>query len=198
MAHGIVKIAKPIGVIGSITPTTNPVITLMHNSVMSLKCGNAIIICPHPRAKKMGVRAVELMNQALEKPGAPKNLIQIIPEPTMELSAGLMRVVDKCLCTGGPGLVKAAYSSGKPAIGVGQGNVQVLVGRDVDLEDVAKMVITGRTFDNGVLFTCEQNVIVPREKTSEMVAAFQRNGVYCIDNETDAETLRNCAFPTAL
>ena len=132
----IAKVAKPIGVIGSVTPTTNPVITVMHNSACAMKCGNAIIICPHPRAKGVGVKTVELMNAELEKLGMPKNLIQIIPEPTMQLSAGLMSAVDLCICTGGPSMVKAAYSSGKPAIGVGQGNVQVMIDRDVDLKEV--------------------------------------------------------------
>lgn len=194
-ANGIVKIAKPIGVIGCVAPTTNPIITLMQNSACALKSGNAIVICPHPRAKNCGVKTVELMNEALKKIGAPENLIQIIPEPTMELSGGLMKVVDLCICTGGPGMVKAAYSSGKPAIGVGQGNVQVMVDRDVDINAVAEMVVVGRTFDNGVLCTCEQNVIVPEEKVDEMVAALKDQGAYYIDNETDAQILRDCAFP---
>ena len=193
--NGIMKVAKPIGVVGCVTATTNPVINPMHNSMCALKCGNAVIICPHPRAKGVGVRAVELMNEALDKLGMPKNLIQIIKEPTMELSAGLMKTVDLCICTGGPGLVKVAYSSGKPALGVGQGNVQVLVDRDVDYDEVAKMVIAGRTFDNGVLCTCEQNVICPKDKVDEMVAALRANGAYYIDNQADADKVRNSAFP---
>ncbi len=192
---GIIKVAIPIGVVGAITPTTNPVITPMHNAMMSLKCGNAIIICPHPRAKNVGVKTVELMNAALKELGMPENLIQIIPEPTMELSAGLMGASDICIATGGPGMVKAAYSSSKPALGVGQGNVQVIVDNDVDIAEVAKMVVTGRTFDNGILCTCEQNVIVPRAKEAEMIAALKANGAYYIDNEEDAEILRDCAFP---
>ena len=196
--NGILKVAKPIGVVGCVTASTNPVINPMHNSMCALKCGNAVIICPHPRAKGVGVRAVELMNEALDKLGMPKNLIQIIPEPTMDLSAGLMKAVDLCICTGGPGLVKVAYSSGKPALGVGQGNVQVLVDRDVDYNDVAKMVITGRTFDNGVLCTCEQNIICPKDKADEMIAALKANGAYYIDNQEDADKVRNSAFPDAV
>lgn len=195
---GIVKVAKPIGVIGCVTATTNPVINPMHNAMCSLKCGNAVIICPHPRAKQVGARTVELMNEALDKLGMPKNLIQIIPEPTMELSAGLMRSVDLCICTGGPALVKVTYSSGKPAYGVGQGNVQVLVDRDVDYDEVAKMVIAGRTFDNGVLCTCEQNIICPRDKADEMIAALKANGAYYIDNQEDADKLRRSAFPDGI
>ena len=173
--NGIMKVAKPIGVVGCVTATTNPVINPMHNSMCALKCGNAVIICPHPRAKGVGVRAVELMNEALDKLGMPKNLIQIIKEPTMELSAGLMKTVDLCICTGGPGLVKVAYSSGKPALGVGQGNVQVLVDRDVDYDEVAK--------------------ICPKDKVDEMVAALRANGAYYIDNQADADKVRNSAFP---
>ena len=194
-ATGIVKIAKPIGVIGCVTATTNPVINPMHNSMCALKCGNAVIISPHPRAKRVGVRTVELMNEALDKLGMPKNLIQIIPEPTMALSQGLMRTVDVCICTGGAALVKVAYSSGKPAYGVGQGNVQALVDRDVDLNEAAKMIITGRTFDNGVLCTCEQNIICPRDKEEEMIAALKANGAYYVGTEEGAEKLRRSAFP---
>lgn len=193
--NGIMKVAKPIGVVGCVTATTNPVINPMHNSMCALKCGNAVIICPHPRAKGVGVRAVELMNEALDKLGMPKNLIQIIKEPTMELSAGLMKTVDLCICTGGPGLVKVAYSSGKPALGVGQGNVQVLVDRDVDYDEVAKMVIAGRTFDNGVLCTCEQNVICPKDKVDEMVAALRANGAYYIDNQARCRQGPQQRFP---
>ena len=197
-ANGILKVAKPIGVVGCVTATTNPVINPMHNSMCALKCGNAVIICPHPRAKGVGVRAVELMNEALDKLGMPKNLIQIIPEPTMDLSAGLMKAVDLCICTGGPGLVKVAYSSGKPALGVGQGNVQVLVDSDVDYNEVAKMVITGRTFDNGVLCTCEQNIICPKSKEQEMIAALKANGAYYIATQEEADKVRNSAFPDAV
>ena len=196
--NGIMKVAKPIGVVGCVTATTNPVINPMHNSMCALKCGNAVIICPHPRAKGVGVRTVELMNEALDKLGMPKNLIQIIAEPTMELSAGLMKEVDLCICTGGAGLVKVAYSSGKPALGVGQGNVQVLVDRDVDYNEVAKMVITGRTFDNGVLCTCEQNVICPKDKVEEMIAALKANGAYYISTQEEADKVRESAFPDGI
>ena len=194
-ATGIAKVAKPIGVIGSVAPTTNPVITIVHNSACALKCGNAIIICPHPRAKMVGVRTTELIHQALAKLGMPQNLIQIIPEPTMELSAGLMGVVDLCICTGGPSMVKAAYSAGKPAIGVGPGNVQVMVDRDVELSQVVEMVIAGRVFDNGILCTCEQNMIVPLEKREEVIWCARQAGAFVIDDEKDAQALRDVMFP---
>lgn len=192
---GLVEVAKPIGVIGCVAPTTNPVINVMQNAMCALKCGNSMIVSPHPRAKHSSVKTVEVINEALAALGMPKNLIQVITEPSMELSAGLMSAVDLCICTGGPGLVKAAYSSGKPAIGVGQGNVQVLVDRDADLDQVAAMVIKGRTFDNGVLCTCEQNVICPEDKKEEMIAALKKHGAYYIGNSDDAAKLRDTAFP---
>ena len=198
LKNGIVKVAKPIGVVGCVTATTNPVINPMHNAMCALKCGNAVIVCPHPRAKKVGTRTVDLMNEALRELGMPENLIQIIPEPSMELSAGLMRLVDLCVCTGGPALVKVTYSSGKPAYGVGQGNVQVLVDRDVDYDEVAKMVIAGRTFDNGVLCTCEQNIICPRDKADEMIAALKNNGAYYIDDQKEVDRVRESAFPNGV
>ena len=193
--NGIVKVAKPIGVIGCVTATTNPVINPMHNSMCALKCGNAVIISPHPRAKKVGTRTVEIINEALAVLGMPENLVQVIAEPTMELSAGLMRSADLCVCTGGPSLVKTAYSSGKPVYGVGQGNVQVLVDRDVDFMETARMIIEGRTFDNGVLCTCEQNIICPRDRAEEMIAAVKANGAYYIGTQEEADKVRNSAFP---
>ena len=193
--NGIVKVAKPIGVVGCVTATTNPVINPMHNAMCALKCGNAVIISPHPRAKGVGARTVEVMNEALDRLSMPRNLIQIIAQPTMELSAGLMKAADLCVCTGGPALVKTAYSSGKPVYGVGQGNVQVLVDRDVDYDKTARMIIEGRTFDNGVLCTCEQNIICPRDKAQEMIAALKAHGAYYIAAQEEADKVRNSAFP---
>lgn len=193
--NGIIKVAKPIGVVGCVTATTNPVINPMHNAMCALKCGNAVIISPHPRAKGVGARTVEVMNEALDRLSMPPNLIQIISEPTMELSAGLMKAADLCVCTGGPALVKTAYSSGKPVYGVGQGNVQVLVDRDVDYDKTARMIIEGRTFDNGVLCTCEQNIICPRDKAQEMIAALKAHGAYYIAAQEEADKVRNSAFP---
>lgn len=193
--NGIIKVAKPIGVVGCVTATTNPVINPMHNAMCALKCGNAVIISPHPRAKGVGARTVEVMNEALDRLSMPRNLIQIIAQPTMELSAGLMKAADLCVCTGGPALVKTAYSSGKPVYGVGQGNVQVLVDRDVDYDKTARMIIEGRTFDNGVLCTCEQNIICPRDKAQEMIAALKAHGAYYIAAQEEADKVRNSAFP---
>lgn len=193
--EGIVKVAKPIGVIGAVAPTTNPTMTPMQNAMIALKGANAIIVGPHPRAKKTGVKTVRLMREALKSVGAPEDLIQIIPEPTVELSGLLMSECDACISTGGPGMVKAAYKSGKPAFGVGAGNVQTLVDLDVDLAEVAKKVAASRTYDNGVLCTCEQCVHVPASKHDELVEELVKQGAYYISKPEDVETLRKGLFP---
>lgn len=195
-AEGIVKVAKPIGVIGVVSPTTNPTMTPMQNAMIALKGGNAIIVGPHPRAKKTGVETVNLMRQALKEVGAPEDLIQIVPEPTVEISGLLMSECDACISTGGPGMVKAAYSSGKPAFGVGAGNVQTLVDRDADIADVADKVVVSRIYDNGVLCTCEQCVHVPAEKFDELVGEIVKRGAHYISEPADVDALRKGMFPT--
>ena len=195
-AEGIVKVAKPIGVIGVVSPTTNPTMTPMQNAMIALKGGNAIIVGPHPRAKKTGVETVNLMRQALKEVGAPEDLIQIVPEPTVEISGLIMSECDACISTGGPGMVKAAYSSGKPAFGVGAGNVQTLVDRDADIADVAQKVVVSRIYDNGVLCTCEQCVHVPVEKYDELVAELVKLGAHYISEPADVDALRKGMFPT--
>lgn len=193
--EGIVEVAKPIGVIGAVAPTTNPTMTPMQNAMIALKGGNAIIVGPHPRSKATGVETVRLMREALKEVGAPEDLIQIIPEPTVELSGLLMSECDACISTGGPGMVKAAYKSGKPAFGVGAGNVQTLVDVDADLAEVAKKVAVSRTYDNGVLCTCEQCVHIPAEKHDEMVAELEKQGAYYISKPEEVEAMRKGLFP---
>lgn len=193
--EGIVEVAKPIGVIGAVSPTTNPTMTPMQNAMIALKGGNAIIVGPHPRAKKTGVETVRLMREALKSVGAPEDLIQIIPEPTVELSGLLMSECDACISTGGPGMVKAAYKSGKPAFGVGAGNVQTLVDTDADIAEVAKKVATSRTYDNGVLCTCEQCVHIPASRHDEMVDELVKQGAYYISKPEEVEALRKGLFP---
>lgn len=191
---GVVEIAKPIGVIGCVAPTTNPTMTPNHNAMIALKGGNAIIVCPHPRAKKTGVKTVELMRQALGELGYPQDLIQIVPEPTMEASGLIMQLCDACVSTGGPGMVKAAYSSGKPAFGVGAGNVQSLVDTDVDLAEAAAKIAKSRTYDNGVLCTCEQCVHIPAGQYDEMVRLLVAQGGAYIGTDEDVAALRSAMF----
>jgi succinate-semialdehyde dehydrogenase len=195
--QGLVEVAHPKGVIGAISPVTNPVMTPMHNAMITLKGANAIIIAPHPSGKNVGKKTCDLMRAALKSVGAPEDLIQCI-DPGMisiESSAALMGMVDVCVATGGPGMVKAAYSAGKPAYGVGAGNMQCLVDADADIVDAVPKIIRGRCYDNGVLCTCEQNVICPETKLDEIMAEFGKQGGYYIKDQADVEKLRAYAFP---
>lgn len=193
--EGIIEVAKPIGVIGCIPPTTNPTMTPAHNAMCALKGGNALLISPHPRAKKTGVETVRLMREALEAVGAPADLIQIIPDPTMEISGLVMSMCDATIATGGPGMVKAVYSSGKPAFGVGAGNVQTLVDADADLADSAQKIVKSRIYDNGVLCTCEQCVHVEASRYDELVKLLIENGAFYISDKADVDALRAALFP---
>ncbi|MBP2628897.1 MAG: hypothetical protein H6Q68_3608 [Firmicutes bacterium] len=191
---GLVYIAKPKGVVGAVSPTTNPVITPMGNAMFAIKGRNSIIIAPHPRAVKVSIHTVRLMNDAIRKLGGPENLIQLMDQPSMELTQGLMKACDVIVATGGMGLVKAAYASGKPAYGVGAGNVQVIIDRDYDVEQAAKDIIMGRKFDNGVICAGEQSIIAPIEQHAQVMAAFVKNGAYYVEDETTVEKFRNVLF----
>ncbi|MCR4672994.1 MAG: aldehyde dehydrogenase family protein [Lachnospiraceae bacterium] len=192
---GVVEVAKPIGVIGCVSPTTNPTMTPNHNAMIALKGGNAIIVCPHPRAKQTGIATVELMRKALKDIGCPEDLIQIVEDPTMEASALVMKLCDATIATGGPGMVKAAYSSGKPSFGVGAGNVQSLVDTDVDLKVVAPKIAKSRTYDNGVLCTCEQCVHVQADQFEELKDLLVAQGAYYIGGEEEVNAVRKAMFP---
>jgi succinate-semialdehyde dehydrogenase len=135
------------------------------------------------------------MRQALKELGAPENLVQVIEEPTIELSGMLMQMCDACVSTGGPSMVKAAYSSGKPAFGVGAGNVQSLVDQGIDLKTAAEKIARSRTFDNGVLCTCEQCVHVHRDELTTLASLLQEQGAAYISNPQDVEALREVMFP---
>lgn len=192
---GIIEVAKPIGVIGCIPPTTNPTMTPMHNAMCALKGGNALLVSPHPRAKKTGVETVNLMRRALREVGAPEDLIQVIPEPTMELSGLVMAMCDATIATGGPSVVKAAYSSGKPSFGVGAGNVQSLIDTDADLEESAGQIAASRIYDNGVLCTCEQCVHVHKSQYDDMVRLLVRQGGAYLSTPEEVDALRRGLFP---
>ncbi|WP_432405979.1 aldehyde dehydrogenase family protein [Wukongibacter sp. M2B1] len=191
---GIVEVAKPMGVVASVTPTTNPIVTPMCNAMFALKGRNSIIIAPHPRAKGCSSYTVKLINKALKKCNAPENLIQIIEEPSIELTSELMKMADVVVATGGMGMVKSAYSSGKPAYGVGAGNVQCIIDRDVDLKEVVPKIITGRTFDNGIICSGEQTVIAHEDDYYKVIEEFKKNGAYYIENPKEKEALRKTLF----
>jgi succinate-semialdehyde dehydrogenase len=190
----IALVAKPMGIIGAVTPCTNPVVTPMCNVMFALKGRNSIIIAPHPRAKKCGKFLVDLFNEALLKYNAPRDLVQIIEEPSKELTQELMKKVDVVVATGGMGMVKAAYSSGKPAFGVGVGNVQVIIDRDADIKEVVPKIITGRAFDNGIICSAEQTVMVPEEKFNELVSEFKAHNCHLISDKDEKERLRKTLF----
>ncbi|MBP0990853.1 MAG: aldehyde dehydrogenase family protein [Oscillospiraceae bacterium] len=195
---GITEIARPVGVVGAVTPCTNPVVTPMCNAMFALKGLNAIIIGPHPRAKKTSTETVRLMNEAIAKLGAPKDLIQIIDEPTIELSAELMKSVDVVVATGGMPMVKSAYSSGKPAYGVGAGNVQCIIDRGVDYAKEVPMVVEGRAFDNGIICSGEQTAIIPEEDYDKIIAEFVKAGCYYIDDADTVAKVTDTIFPNGV
>lgn len=191
---GVVKVAKPVGVVSAITPMTNPIVTPMSNAMFAIKGRNPIIIAPHPKAMACGIKTVNYMNEQLEKLGAPKNVIQILDIPNMELTQMLMRRTDVVIATGGMAMVRSVYSSGKPALGVGAGNVQVLVDRGVDYSAAAEMIIAGRAFDNGIICTGEQSVIAPREDFDTVMKCFAEKGAYVVPN-SERNALRDAIFP---
>ena len=191
---GIVEIAKPIGVISSICPTTNPIVTPMSNAMFALKGRNAVIVAPHPRAKNCSSYTAKLINESIKKLGAPDNLIQVIEEPTLELTNELMKSSDAVVATGGSAMVNAAYSSGKPSFGVGPGNVQVIIDRNVNFNDVSKKVILGRSFDNGIICSGEQSIIVHENDFDEVIDAFKSNGGYVVSDSGEKQILKDTLF----
>lgn len=195
---GIVEVAKPKGVIGCITPTTNPNMTPMQNAMIALKGGNAVVVCPHPRSKKSSMETCELMREALDKCGAPKDLIQCVENPTAEISSLVMSMTDVCVATGGSAMVKAAFSSGRPAYGVGPGNVQVLIDNDADIDDAVTKILAGRIYDNGILCTCEQSVIVPEHIYAKVIEVFKSKGAYYIEDAQTLDKLRRAVFPDGI
>jgi succinate-semialdehyde dehydrogenase len=191
---GIALVAKPMGVVGAVTPCTNPVVTPMCNIMFALKGRNSVIIAPHPRAKKCGKYVVDLFNEAIAKYNTPANLVQIIQEPTIELTSELMKKVDVVIATGGMGMVKSAYSSGKPAYGVGVGNVQVIIDRDADIKDAIPKIIVGRAFDNGIICSAEQTIMIPEEKFQEVIEEFKAHGCHFVSDPEQKKRLGETLF----
>ena len=191
----MLEIAKPMGVVASVVPSTNPVVTPMSNAAFALKCRNSVIFTPHPRAIKCTQLLVKMFREEMKKLGFPEDLILMVDEVSNEESFRLMSACDIVVATGGMGMVKAAYSCGKPAFGVGQGNVQCIVDDNVDLEEAAKKIIAGRIFDNGLICLGEQTVFVPEGKLGDFVAAMERNGAYYVDDEATLDKVREAVFP---
>lgn len=188
-AYGIQKIAEPIGVVAAVIPTTNPTSTAIFKALLCLKTRNGMILSPHPKATDCTIAAAKVVLEAAVAAGAPEDIIGWIDQPALELSNQLMREADLILATGGPGMVKAAYSSGKPALGVGPGNTPALIDDSADLLLAVSSVIHSKTFDNGMICASEQSVVVLDSIYDAVKAEFLRRGCYVLNAE-EAEKLR--------
>ena len=192
--NGVIVLAKPMGVLGCVTPTTNPTITPLVNGMCAVKCANSLVVSPHPRAKNTTMKTVEYMNEAIIAAGGPADLVLCIDKPDVDVSGLLMKKVDVILATGGPDMVKAAYSSGKPAFGVGAGNSQSIIDRGIDFDEAAVDIIDGRTFDLGVICAGNQCIHVHEDDYEAMKAACERAGAYWADSEDEVNKLRDTLF----
>ena len=185
-ASGMKKIAEPIGVIAAVIPTTNPTSTAIFKCLLALKTRNAIIISPHPRAKESTIAAAKIVLDAAVKAGAPEGIISWIDVPSLDMTNTVMKESDIILATGGPGMVKAAYSSGKPALGVGAGNTPAIIDESADIILAVNSVIHSKTFDNGMICASEQSVIVDKKIYDKVKAEFKARGCYFLDaDETE-------------
>ena len=193
-AYGIKKIAEPVGVIAAVIPTTNPTSTAIFKTLMALKTRNGMIISPHPRAKACTIAAVKVVLDAAVKAGAPEGLLAWIDVPSLELTNTIMKEADLILATGGPGMVKAAYSSGKPALGVGPGNTPAIIDDTADLKLAVNSVIHSKTFDNGMICASEQSVIVLDAVYDQVKAEFAARGCYFLNPE-ETEKVRKTILP---
>ena len=185
-SFGITKIAEPVGVIAAIIPTTNPTSTAIFKSLLALKTRNGLIFSPHPRAKKSTIAAAKVVLDAAVAAGAPEGIIGWIDEPSVPLSGLIMKEADLILATGGPGMVRAAYSSGKPAVGVGAGNTPAIVDDLADIKTAAASIVHSKSFDNGMVCASEQSVVVLKGVYNEFKKEMQARGAYFLTaEETD-------------
>ena len=182
-AFGITKVAEPIGVVAAVVPTTNPTSTAIFKALICLKTRNGIIFSPHPRAKHATIEAARIVLEAAVKAGAPKNIIGWIDEPSLEMTQRVMSECDITLATGGPGMVKAAYSSGKPAIGVGAGNTPAIIDDTAHIKMAVSSILMSKTFDNGVICASEQEVIVMDSIYNEVRKEFIARGAYFLKGD---------------
>ncbi|MEA4970790.1 MAG: bifunctional acetaldehyde-CoA/alcohol dehydrogenase [Candidatus Pelethousia sp.] len=182
-AYGTMTIAEPIGVVAAVIPTTNPTSTAIFKTLICLKTRNGIIISPHPRAKHATIAAAKAVLEAAVAAGAPEGIIGWIDTPTLELSTAIMQKADLILATGGPGMVKAAYSSGKPALGVGAGNVPAIIDESADILLAVSSIIHSKTFDNGMICASEQAVLAPESIYNAVKAEFAKRGCYFLKGD---------------
>ena len=196
-AYGIKKIAEPIGLIAAVIPTTNPTSTAIFKTLIALKTRNAIIISPHPRAKKCTIEAAKVVLEAAVEAGAPEGIIGWIDVPSLDLTNQVMREADIILATGGPGMVKAAYSSGKPALGVGPGNTPVIIDDSADIRLAVNSIIHSKTFDNGMICSSEQAAIVDAAIYDEVKAEFEAHQCVIISKKADIAKLEKVVLNEA-
>ena len=180
---GIMKVAEPIGVIGAVIPTTNPTSTAIFKTLLALKTRNGIVISPHPRAKNCTMAAAKIVLDAAVAAGAPEGIIACIEAPSLPKTNLLMKEADIILATGGPGMVKAAYSSGTPALGVGAGNAAAILDPSCDLVNAVNSIIHSKTFDNGMICATEQTVIADQLIYDEVKAEFTKRGCHFLNKE---------------
>jgi succinate-semialdehyde dehydrogenase len=194
--NNLVFVAKPVGVVGAVTPVTNPIVTPMCNGMFALKTGNAVIFAPHPKAEKCTVLLTQEFMKIVKAHGGPDNLIQTVVNGSVETTQELMKVVDVVVATGGGAMVKSAYSSGKPSFGVGAGNVPVIIDRGVNIKEAAEKIVTGASFDNGIICSHEQFVFAPEEQYDEVVKSFEATGkVWFTEDAATIQKFRDVVFP---
>ncbi len=195
---GTITIAEPIGVVAAVIPTTNPTSTAIFKCLISLKTRNGIIISPHPRAKKSTIEAAKIVLEAAVKAGAPEGIIGWIDVPSLEMTNTVMKESDIILATGGPGMVKAAYSSGKPALGVGAGNTPAIIDKSADIQLAVNSIIHSKTFDNGMICASEQSVIVDKSIYKEVKKEFVKRGCYFLTEEETEKVRKTIIINGAL
>ncbi|MCD8138845.1 MAG: aldehyde dehydrogenase family protein [Planctomycetaceae bacterium] len=191
---GLVKVASPVGVVGAITPVTNPIVTVMSNAMFAIKGRNPIIFALHPKAMKCCLKTIDLINAELKKLGAPDNVIQALDIPNLQLTQMLAKNVDVIIATGGMDMVRSVYSSGKPALGVGAGNVQALIDEGVDYQAAVTKIVAGRAFDNGIICSGEQSLIAPRKDFDKIMAMLPAAKGFLVPNDK-RDALRDACFP---
>ena len=197
-SFGIKKIAEPIGVIAAVIPTTNPTSTAIFKTLIALKTRNGIIISPHPRAKNSTIEAAKIVLEAAVKAGAPEDIIAWIDVPSLELTNLLMQSADTILATGGPGMVKSAYSSGKPALGVGAGNTPAIIDDTADITLAVNSIIHSKTFDNGMICASEQSVIIHENIYEKVKEEFVKRGCYILNPEETEKVRKTIIINGAL
>jgi succinate-semialdehyde dehydrogenase len=189
-------VAKPMGVVGAVTPVTNPIVTPMCNGMFALKAGNAVIFAPHPKAQRCTEYLTAEFMKIVKQHGGPDDLIQTVTNGSVEKTKELMQSVDVVVATGGGAMVKSAYSSGKPSFGVGAGNVPVIIDRGVDIKAAVDKIVLGASFDNGIICSHEQFVLAPDDSYDETIRLFGETGkVWFTDDKDQIQRIRETVFP---